>query len=242
MYRSLSSRCHGHEHEHHFAAANRAYFDEHAHTHSGGAAAHPHAHELAVREVSAMQRFWPDLFDEERTVAMDYACGTGMVSQQLCQYVKSVVGIDISQASVDLYNAQAVNQGLEPEEMRAVCTELKGVPGELDGIKFDVIVCCASYHHFPSIEDTTRVLASFLKPGGSLLVADIKAAGDNRELFAASHHHIVPHTHGLSEEAVRSAFEGAGLIGFHFRDAFWAKLKATKEETQWFVVRGEKPI
>lgn len=86
------------------------------------------------------------------------------------------------------------------------------------------------------------MLASFLRPGGSLLVADIKAAGDNRELFAASHHHIVPHRHGLSEEAVRSAFEGAGLIGFHFRDAFWAKLKATKEETQWFIVRGEKPI
>lgn len=63
-----------------------------------------------------------------------------MVSQQLCQYVKSVVGVDISQASVDLYNAQAANQGLEPEEMRAVCTELKGEPGELSGIKFDVIV------------------------------------------------------------------------------------------------------
>ena len=64
----------------------------------------------------------------------------GLVSQQLCQYVKSVVGVDISQVSVDLYNTQASNQGLAPEEMRAVCTELKGEPGELDGLKFDIIV------------------------------------------------------------------------------------------------------
>lgn len=166
----------GHEHEHgsgpshDFAAANRAYFDEHAHEIEH---MHPHAHSLAVKEVEAMRRAWPELFDEERTVAMDYACGTGasvfglalpsseselrmvvgcssdddrlfvgMVSQQLCQYVKSVVGVDISQASVDRYNTQASNQGLAPEEMHAVCVELTGDPqeNELDGARFDLIV------------------------------------------------------------------------------------------------------
>lgn len=63
-----------------------------------------------------------------------------MVSQQLCQYVKSIVGVDISQASVDLYNTHASNQGLAPKEMRAVCAELKGEQGELDGAQFDIIV------------------------------------------------------------------------------------------------------
>ncbi len=67
----------------------------------------------------------------------------GNVSQQLCQYVKSVVGVDISQASVDHFNALAANQGLEPDEMRAVCTELKGEPRELNGVKFDIVVVSA---------------------------------------------------------------------------------------------------
>ena len=57
--------------------------------------------------------------------------------------MKTVVGVDISQASVDHFNAQAANQGLEPDEMRAVCTELKGSPGELDGLKFDLVVVSA---------------------------------------------------------------------------------------------------
>lgn len=32
------------------------------------------------------------------------------------------------------------NQGIPPEEMSAVCAELKGQEGELDGLKFDVVV------------------------------------------------------------------------------------------------------
>ena len=54
--------------------------------------------------------------------------------------MKTVVGVDISQAAVDRYNAQAANQGLEPEEMRAICADLQGGPGELDGLKFDIVV------------------------------------------------------------------------------------------------------
>ncbi len=108
-------------------------------------------------------------------------------------------------------------------------------------LTFTFSQCCASYHHFPSITDTTRVLASFLKPGGSLLVADIKSSEDGRELFPATHHHLVPHKHGLSEDAVRGAFKGAGLVGFDMRDVFQAKMRPTGEEVQWFVVRGVNP-
>ena len=64
----------------------------------------------------------------------------GTVSQQLCQYVKNVVGVDISQVSVDRYNTHASEQGLSPSEMRAVRAELKGEPGELDSARFDVIL------------------------------------------------------------------------------------------------------
>ena len=184
----------------------------------------------------------------------------GMLSQALCPYVKSIVGVDISPASVEQYNIQAANQGLTPEEMKAVCIELKGEPGELGDARFDLVIvsartpydsirltpppssqCCASYHHFPSIEETTRVLAHFLKPGGSLLVTDIKAAPDGRVLFRDTHHHIVAHTRGLTEEAMRAAFEGTCLVGFAMKDVFTARMKATGEDTLWFVARGVKP-
>ena len=52
---------------------------------------------------------------------------------------KQFVGVDISPKSVELYNQKAATQ-FTPEEMQAVCTELNGKPGELDGQTFDVIV------------------------------------------------------------------------------------------------------
>ncbi|KAI1791564.1 S-adenosyl-L-methionine-dependent methyltransferase [Ganoderma leucocontextum] len=222
-----------------FAEANKAYFDQRVHQLGD----HGHGHELGRNNIAAMRKVWPELFDEDKTVAMDYACGMGSEpSPSSCaQYVKSVVGVDISQASVDRFNAQAENQGLEPDEMRAVCTELKGEPGELDGLKFDIVVCCASYHHFPSIAETTRVLASFLKPGGSLLVADIKAEDDGRLIFPEVHHHLVPHTRGLSEETMCGAFEHAGLTGFEMKESFKAKMRSTGEYVRWFVARGVIP-
>lgn len=48
---------------------------------------------------------------------------------------------------VDQYNKRANDQGVAPEEMKAVCTGLKGEEGELDGQKFDVIV--VSLTEFP---------------------------------------------------------------------------------------------
>lgn len=73
-------------------------------------------------------------------------------------------------------------------------------------------------------------------------MSDIRAAPDGRELFKKTHHHIVAHKHGLTEEAMRGAFEGAGLVEFEMKDGFKATMSATGEETQWFLARGVKPM
>jgi cyclopropane fatty-acyl-phospholipid synthase-like methyltransferase len=63
-----------------------------------------------------------------------------LISKELAPYAKTIVGVDITQALVDNYNQRVANQGITPDEMHAVCAELKGVEGELEGLKFDVIV------------------------------------------------------------------------------------------------------
>jgi SAM-dependent methyltransferase len=172
----------------------------------------------------------------------------GLISRQLAPHAKSIIGVDISQGMVDQYNLRVWNQGIPAEEMRAVCVELKGVQGELDDLKFDAIVvrftfcqflaqnlltrrlhnkCALAYHHFESIAEVTRTLAYFLKPGGSLLVADIlrpsstSTGSDDQHsghppLFPETYHHIVPHKHAFSESDVREAYDAAGLCHFRF--------------------------
>ncbi|KIP07471.1 hypothetical protein PHLGIDRAFT_19154 [Phlebiopsis gigantea 11061_1 CR5-6] len=167
---------------------------------------------------------------------MDYACGTGAVSRELSAHVKSIVGVDISQGVVDHFNKRVADQGIPPEEMRAVCAELRGTGDELDGTKFDVITCSVAYHHFPSIADTTRVLASFLKPGGSLLVVDFIKEEASADFTPTEFAHIVPHRGGFAESEMREAFEGAGLGEFSF--ALATKGKRHGGEVNFFLARG----
>jgi len=153
--------------------SNRQFFDNLAHKYDDL----PFATELTEKIGNAVRKDYA--FDANATVMMEYACGTGLVSRQLAPYAKTIVGVDISQGMVDQFNLRVSNQGIPPEEMRAVRQELKGEEGELDSMRFDVIVCAQAYHHFSSIEDTTRILAFFLKPGGALIVLDLIKTDDD---------------------------------------------------------------
>ena len=66
----------------------------------------------------------------------------GHLSRELAPYAKSIVGVDISQGMVDQYNKRVSDQGIPPEEMKAVRAHLKGIEGELDNAKFDVVIVC----------------------------------------------------------------------------------------------------
>jgi len=59
-----------------------------------------------------------------------------------------IVGIDISEAPVGIFNEWVSKNGIPSEKMYAVAIELKGEEGELEGIKFDVITVSI----FPSKE------------------------------------------------------------------------------------------
>ncbi|TFK34901.1 hexaprenyldihydroxybenzoate methyltransferase [Crucibulum laeve] len=214
-----------------YTLANQKHFDQSAQTYDS-----PQAIELARRSARAMRRVYE--FDENTTCVMDFACGTGLISHQLAPYAQTIVGVDISQRMVDRYNEQVGNQGISHDEMQAICADLQGVEGELDGMKFDIVVCASSYHHFDSISSITRTLAYFLKPGGTLLVIDLLKAEhlDLDALFPDHLHHLVAHKGGFREEELRKAFDDGGLKGFEFSDAVNVKKKG--EDLKLFIAKG----
>ncbi|KAF7298439.1 Methyltransf-11 domain-containing protein [Mycena kentingensis (nom. inval.)] len=180
------------------------------------------------RIVGALLDAYP--FNESASV-LDFACGKGLISRGLAPHCGSIVAVDNNQASVDDFARRIHNQGIPSEEMRVVCALLDGNESELDGQKFDVVVCSAAYHHLDSIENTTRILAFFLKPGGHLLVVD----------FLTSTEPIpedVPHKHGFDEDTIRAAFVGANLADFEMERFATAKFHGQRVEL--FLAQGTK--
>ncbi|KAI6044389.1 S-adenosyl-L-methionine-dependent methyltransferase [Pisolithus marmoratus] len=191
------------------------------------------AQETARLVAAAMLSAVP--FDKQNTVAMDFACGVGLISQELVSKTKTIIGVDISQRMVDVYNNSAKEQSLFPDGRKAVRVDrLAENEPQLEGMLFDVVVCASSYHHFPSIVDVTKVLVSYLKPGGSLLVTDM-IKGEYPMLQA---HHPVPHKGGFEAEDMRTAFETAGLHKFSFAEV--ASVEFAGYPVTMFLASGEK--
>ncbi|KAJ3771507.1 S-adenosyl-L-methionine-dependent methyltransferase [Lentinula raphanica] len=203
---------------------------------------HPVFVEFADTVGKAMREIFP--FDPNNTIALDFACGTGLSARSYAPYVKSVLGVDISQKSLDIYNKQALAKGFA-DKMTCVCIELKGNEGELDGVKFDVVTCVMAYHHFASAKDTTVMLAKLLKPGGMLLIVDIEApsAHDPHAEPAAvidgmqGLNHVA-NKHGYTTEDIQEIFEGAGLVSFDMKHLAHIELKDSSFGADTFMAKG----
>ncbi|KAI9069491.1 S-adenosyl-L-methionine-dependent methyltransferase [Trametes sanguinea] len=199
------------------------------------------ARQLSTMCVDAVRDEYRTLFNKDCTETMDYACGTGLFSLALCPYVKHILGVDINQASVDSYNRRATEQGFS-RKMEAVCATLKGEPGELRDARFDLITYSAALHHILAVKEVTRVLAHFLKSGGSLLIVYGKSAPDDREVIPEKSREVIPYGSRLFEEEMRVAFEGAGLVDFELKDMAPIRMEPTGKDMVWFIARGTKPV
>lgn len=136
--------------------------------------------------------------------------------------------------------------------------------GQVHGIpKADKIVqCAASYHHFPSIEETTRKLARTLRPGGVLMVADLVKVNGTEDLYpehgecdlsnSLAHSRLdvqaltctgdaslVCHHGGIAEADIRRAFGEAGLSELRY-SVYDIAAKRKGQLVEFFLMTGRK--
>ena len=150
----------------------------HRHDHdSGGVITHPRAYELFANAWFLGRR--GRVFD--RLVAasgarpgekvLDIGCGSGYFSRRIARMVGSdgaVVGIDPSQPMLDYAASRAP----------ANCTFRVAGAEQLpfSDASFDLAVSSLAFHHIPTEHraDAVREMFRVLRPGGRLLVADVR--------------------------------------------------------------------
>jgi ubiquinone/menaquinone biosynthesis C-methylase UbiE len=136
--------------------------------------------------------------------ALDYGCGTGLVSLFLLPHVRSVTGADSSAGMLEVLRKKLAEDGIENMKVSRLDLERDHLPGE----RYHLIVTSMTMHH---VADTNRVLRAFhelLLPGGTLCVADLDSEPG---VFHAPEAAASVHHNGFDRGELKSLLEGIGF-------------------------------
>ena len=102
--------------------------------------------------------------------AMEFGCGTGMVTFNLIDVLGEVVAVDRASEMLAVVEKKAAYLGA-----KEVSTKLVGDDLKLLGCgKYDLIYSNMVLHHLPEIEPVLEYLVRALKPGGVLALSDLE--------------------------------------------------------------------
>lgn len=134
--------------------------------------------------------------------AIDYGCGTGLVTLALQPYVKSMTGIDSSSGMLEILKAKALERKLT--NIRTLKIDLENDP--IPDIQADLLVCSMTMHH---VSDVNQVFAAFnkmLKNDGYIAIADLDS--DEGEFHEDNTGVVHP---GFDRDAIRNILESVGF-------------------------------
>lgn len=133
-------------------------------------------------------------------VVADVGCGTGNAAELLAAHVREVIAIDQSATMLDAAKRRVGTR----KNVRFIQGPLEALPLPDAGV--DAAVCVLVLHHVNDPVDAMGELARVVRPGGTVLIADMF------EHDRAIYRQTMGHLHlGFSASQVRRLMEDAGL-------------------------------
>ncbi|MBJ6799688.1 class I SAM-dependent DNA methyltransferase [Geomonas propionica] len=158
----------------------------------------PRRLKLAQDVVAAMRQALPLNRDME---ALDYGCGSGLVTLGLHPFVGRIAGADSSAGMLEVLNRKIQSQSLANVLTLPLDLELQRLEGS-----FDLIVSSMTLHHVQDIPALIATLSKALKPGGWLALADLESEDGRFHDDPTGVLH-----HGFSREFLTGEFAKNGL-------------------------------
>lgn len=101
--------------------------------------------------------------------ALEFGCGTGLLSFQLKDYFKTITLADNSEGMIKVLRAKIKAAGIE--NFKPLLIDL--LKEELEGPKHDVVYTLMTLHHIPDVDAIIKVFSTILESKGYLCIADI---------------------------------------------------------------------
>ena len=106
----------------------------------------------------------------------------------LAPHCHSLTAVDLSPEMIDVLKSKLEDPANRISNILPVHADLlqSGSQSKLPHQAYDLITCTNSFHHFADPSKVTKVLASFLKPGGKMAIADLFKTPESEKF----HHHL----------------------------------------------------
>lgn len=135
--------------------------------------------------------------------AMEFGCGTGLISFNLCDSFKNITLIDSSKGMIDILNDKI--QKNKKNNMTA--KNLNLADGDMINENFDVIYSSMALHHIKDIESMIEKLYQLLNNYGYLCIVDMN---EDDGSFHKGEPDFDGHN-GFNQEILKNILTGAGF-------------------------------
>ncbi|HEY3313361.1 MAG TPA: class I SAM-dependent methyltransferase [Anaerolineales bacterium] len=148
------------------------------------------------------------------TTALEYGCGTGLLSFALQSDFASITLADTSQGMLDVLADKIKSSGMD--NFHPVRLDLASQP--LPVFRFDVIYSLMTMHHLPETKKILRNFHDILNPGGYLVIADLEKEDGSFHGPEVKDVHL-----GFDREDLRKQIDSAGFFKIKFSTVFDVK-------------------
>jgi len=136
-------------------------------------------------------------------VAVDYGCGTGLLTLALRPAVERITGVDSSAGMLAKLQEKLQAAGIADVQTRLLDLEVQPPP---DDVAADLIVSAMTLHHIAELPKLLCALHQWLRPGGYLALADLDAEDGSFHQDATGVHHF-----GVDRSWLTAQLSGMGL-------------------------------
>ena len=153
--------------------------------------------------------------------ALEYGCGTGLVSFALQSDLGQITLADTSQGMLDVLTQKIENA--QVPNMHPVRLDLASDP--LPGQRFDVTYSLLTLHHIHDVDTILGKFCDVLVPQGILLIADLDKEDGSFHTDGTTDVHL-----GFDRGELQKKVESAGFGNVTFSTAYEIKKKIGDEE------------